>query len=99
VQFDHRHIVSQDFSTYRHRASRLAREAAQTLIAAGGGKPAFEGAAWNGCTADLIRTAKAHAYLVLHHTFYAHVQGLQKKVGGIAKLAFHSAILEKNAVS
>lgn len=47
---------------------------------AGGGKPAFSGAAWNGCTADLIRTAKAHAYLVLQHTFYAHVQGLQKKV-------------------
>jgi Acyl-CoA oxidase len=64
----------------RHRASRLAREAAQTLADASGGKPAFEGAAWNSCTADMVRAAKAHAYLALQTNFFDCVHGLQQQV-------------------
>ena len=47
---------------------------------AGGGKPVFEGPAWNGCTADMVRTAKAHAYLVLQTNFYSHVDALAEQV-------------------
>ena len=65
----------------RHRASRLTREAAQTLAGASGGKPAFEGPAWNGCTADMVRAARAHAHLVLQANFFDRVAGLQQEVG------------------
>lgn len=65
----------------RHRASRLTREAAQTLAKASGGKPAFEGPAWNGCTADMVRAARAHAHLVLQANFFDRVAGLQQEVG------------------
>ena len=64
----------------RHRASRLALEAATTLAEAGGGRNLqFEGPAWNSSTVDLIRLAKAHGYLVLVQNFFAHVDGLRQK--------------------
>jgi len=66
---------------HRHRASRLALEAATTLAEAGGGRDLqFEGPAWNSSTVDLIRLAKAHGYLVLVQNFFAHVDGLRQKV-------------------
>lgn len=55
-------------------------EGAQTLAAANGGKPAFDGDAWNGCLMDMVRLAKAHAYLVLQHTFVTHVRDLRVSV-------------------
>lgn len=39
----------------RHIASRLAANATELMVRAGGGKVAFEGPAWNGNTVDLIR--------------------------------------------
>lgn len=65
----------------RHRTSRLAVEAASTLAAAsGGGALQFEGPAWNGCTVDMIRLAKAHAYLILQANFVSHIAALKRKV-------------------
>ena len=70
----------------RHRASRLTREAAQTLAGASGGKPAFEGPAWNGCTTDMVRAARAHAHLVLQANFFDRVAGLQQEVGATCEV-------------
>lgn len=72
------HVLSE--RECRHRASRLVAEGAQALAAANGGEPAFVGEAWNGCLMDMVRLAKAHAYLVLQHTYAAHVRDLQDKV-------------------
>lgn len=58
----------------RHRASRLAANAVDTLRAAGGGKLAFEGAPWNGSTLALIAAAKAHCELTLTRTFFEALQ-------------------------
>lgn len=56
-------------------------EAAATLAtASGGGALQFEGPAWNGCTVDMIRLAKAHAYLILQANFVSHIQSLKRKV-------------------
>lgn len=56
-------------------------EAAATLAAAsGGGALHFEGPAWNGCTVDMIRLAKAHAYLILQTNFVSHIAALKQKV-------------------
>ncbi|GBF98378.1 peroxisomal acyl-coenzyme A oxidase [Raphidocelis subcapitata] len=58
----------------RHRASRLAVTAADTLRAAAGGRLAFEGAPWNGSTLALIAAARAHCELQLALNFYAALQ-------------------------
>ena len=63
-------------------------EAAATLAeAGGGGKLQFEGPAWNGSTVDAIRLAKAHGYLVLVQTFFAHVAGLRQKVSLLREIS------------
>ena len=63
-------------------------EAAATLAeAGGGGKLQFEGPAWNGSTVDAIRLAKAHGYLVLVQTFFAHVAGLREKVSLLREMS------------
>lgn len=54
------------------------------LAAASGGKAAFEGPAWNSCTADMVRAAKAHAYLVLQTNFFERVHGLQQQARALA---------------
>ena len=55
-------------------------EAASALAEASGGATLhFEGPAWNGRTVDLIRLAKAHAYLILHSNFVSHIAALKQK--------------------
>lgn len=66
--------------SYRHRATRLCIEAAQSLMKACGGDLQFEGPGWNSCTVDMIRVAKAHSMLVLHQTFADAVEKLQRAV-------------------
>ncbi|KAI8467455.1 MAG: acyl-CoA dehydrogenase/oxidase C-terminal [Monoraphidium minutum] len=61
-------------SALRHRASRLAVNAADTLRAAGGGRLVFEGPAWNGSTMALIAAARAHCELGLAQTFFDALQ-------------------------
>jgi acyl-CoA oxidase len=52
----------------------------KTVAAASGGQMAFEGAAWNSNTVDLIRLARAHCLLVLHSTFADSVHRLEAEV-------------------
>ncbi|KAK2077143.1 hypothetical protein QBZ16_004777 [Prototheca wickerhamii] len=57
-----------------HVARHLTLQALRVLLAANGGQPAFEGAAWNGSSVDLIRAARAFCMLELHRTFVAAVE-------------------------
>ncbi|KAK9824680.1 hypothetical protein WJX72_012328 [[Myrmecia] bisecta] len=63
-------------AAFRHRATRLCIVAVQALQAEGGGKLAFEGPAWNACTVDMIRLARAHSLLVLYSNFADSVKQL-----------------------
>lgn len=70
------HIV---LAALRHRAVRLVVDAADRLRQLGNGHLTFEGPAWNSCTVDLIRAAKAHCAVVLQQTFVDYVARAEGK--------------------
>lgn len=59
----------------RARAAALTLAVTDTLVTAGGGGASFSGPAWDGCTVDLVRAARAHCDAALAATFADAVAG------------------------
>ena len=85
----------------RHRAAALAAGAARALEAAGGGRVAFEGPAWNGSALALVKAARAHCELQLGRTFFGTLEvraaAAAAVVAGVAGVA--SGLKQQQAAS